>query len=64
MTLDEAKRIVGAYQTRTGQASPAEYRQHLEAREVVAKAGGPQMSAGQRGMLAAMRKPMVGSAPA
>jgi len=61
MTLDEAKRIVGAYQVRKTQASPAEYRQYLEAREVVAKHGGLQMTAGQRGVLAAMRKPLVGS---
>lgn len=61
MTRDEAQRVVGAHQTRTTQASPAEYRQYLEAREVVAKAGGLQMTAGQRGLLAAMRKPLVGS---
>ena len=63
MTLEDAKRIVGAYQTRKTQASPAEYRQYLEAREVVAKAGGLQMTAGMRGVLAAMRKPLVGSDP-
>lgn len=61
MTHDEAKAIVAAYQTRKTQASPAEYRQYIEAREVVAKAGGLQMTPGQRGMLAAMRKPLVGS---
>jgi hypothetical protein len=61
MTLEDAQRIVGAYQVRKTQASPAEYRQYLEAREAVAKAGGLQMTAGQRGLLAAMRKPLVGS---
>lgn len=61
MTHEEAQAIDGAYQVRKTQASPAEYRQYLEAREVVAKAGGLQMTAGQRGVLAAMRKPLVGS---
>ena len=61
MTHEEAKAIVGAYQVPKTQASPAEYRQYLEAREVGAKAGGLQMTAGQRGVLAAMRKPLVGS---
>lgn len=63
MTNDEAKAIVAAYQTRKTQASPAEYRQYIEAREVVAKHGGLQMTAGMRGLLAAMRKPLVGSDP-
>ena len=63
MTHDEAKAIVSAYQTRKTQASPAEYRQYIEAREVVAKHGGLQMTAGMRGLLAAMRKPLVGSDP-
>ena len=61
MTHEQAKAIVGAYQVRKTQASPAEYRAYLEAREVVAKHGGLQMTAGQRGVLAAMRKPLVGS---
>jgi hypothetical protein len=61
MTHEEAKAIVGAYQVRKTQASPAEYRAYLEAREVVAKHGGLQMTAGPRGVLAAMRKPLVGS---
>lgn len=61
MTHDEAKRIVAAYQVRKAQATPAEYRQYLEAREVVAQHGGLRMTAGQRGLLAAMRKPLVGS---
>ena len=56
MTHEEAKAIVSAYQVRKTQASPAEYRQYLEAREVVAKAGGLQMTAGQRGFLAAVRR--------
>lgn len=56
MTHDEAKAIVAAYQTRKTQASPAEYRQYIEAREVVAKHGGLQMTAGMRGLLAAMRR--------
>jgi hypothetical protein len=56
VTLDEAKRIVGAYQTRKGQASPQEYRNYWQAREIVAKAGGLQMTAGQRGFVAAMKK--------
>lgn len=61
MTLDEAKQIVGAYQTRQGQAEPAQFLRYLQAREVVAKHGGLQMTAGQRGFLAASRKPLVGS---
>jgi hypothetical protein len=56
MTHEEAKAIVSAYQVRKTQASPAEYRQYLEAREVVAKAGGLQMTAGQRGFLASVRR--------
>lgn len=56
MTHEEAKAIVGAYQVRKTQASPAEYRQYLEAREVVAKAGGLQMTPGQRGLLASVRR--------
>lgn len=59
MTLDEAKRIVGAYQTRKGQANPGEYLRYMQAREVVAKAGGLQMTAGQRGFLAAARRPQI-----
>ncbi len=56
MTHEEAKAIVSAYQVRKTQASPAEYRQYLEAREVVAKAGGLQMTPGQRGFLASVRR--------
>ena len=56
MTHDEAKAIVAAYQTRKTQASPAEYRQYIEAREVVAKHGELQMTAGMRGLLVAMRR--------
>lgn len=56
MTHEEAKAIVSAYQVRKTQASPAEYRQYLEAREVVAKAGGLQMTPGQRGLLASVRR--------
>lgn len=59
MTLDEAKRIVGAYQTRKGQASPDEFMRYLLAREVVAKAGGLQMTAAMRGFLAAARRPQI-----
>lgn len=59
MTLDEAKRIVGAYQTRKGKAEPDEYLRYILAREVVAKAGGLQMTAAQRGFLAAMRRPQI-----
>ena len=59
MTHDEAKAIVAAYQTRKTQASPAEYRQYIEAREVVAKAGGQPLSAGQRAFLAASRRPLI-----
>lgn len=60
MTLQEAQRIVGAYHARKGQASPAEYMRYWQAREVVAKAGGQQMTAGQRGFLAAARRPTEG----
>ena len=62
MTLDEARRIVGAYQTRKAQATPDEHMRYMQAREVVAKAGGLQMTAGQRGFLAAARRPADGSA--
>lgn len=61
MTKEEAQRIVGAYQVRTTQASPWEYMIYWRAREVVAKAGGLQLSAGQRGFIEATRKPLVGS---
>lgn len=63
MTHDEAKAIVAAYQTRKTQASPAEYRQYIEAREVVAKAGGQPLSAGQRAFLAASRRPLIQTEP-
>ena len=59
MTLDEAKRIVGAYQTRKGKAEPGEYMLYIHAREVVAKAGGQPLSAGQRAFLAASRRPLI-----
>jgi hypothetical protein len=59
MTLDEARRIVGAYQTRKAKAEPVEYMRYLEAREVVAKAGGLQMTAAMRGFLAAARRPQI-----
>mgnify|MGYP000520630002 CR=1 FL=1 len=52
-----AKAEAGA---RIGKARNA-IKEALEAREVVAKHGGLQMTAGQRGVLAAMRKPLVGS---
>lgn len=61
MTHDEAKAIVSAYQTRKTQASPAEHLRYMQAREVVAKHGGLQMTAGQRGFVEAARKPLVGS---
>lgn len=61
MTLDEANCIILANRTRKGQADPAEHLRYLTAREVVAKAGGQPLSAGQRAFLAAMRKPLVGS---
>ena len=56
MTHEEAQAIDGAYQVRKTQASTAEYRQYLEAREVVAKHGGLQMTPGQRGLLASVRR--------
>ncbi len=59
MTLDEARRIVGDYQTRTAQAPASVYMAYMRAREVVAKAGGLQMTAGQRGFLAASRSPLI-----
>lgn len=61
MTLDEARQIVGAYQTRKGQATPAEYLRYVRAREVLAKAGGLQMTAAMRGFLAATRNPLIGT---
>jgi len=61
MTSDEAKAIVAAYRTRKGQASPHEYMEYMRAREVLANAGGPPLSAGQRGFIAATRKPLVGT---
>lgn len=59
MTLDDAKRIVGAYQTRKAKAEPDEFMRYMQAREVVAKAGGLQMIAAQRGFLEAMRRPQI-----
>lgn len=59
MTLDEARRIVGAYQTRKAKAEQGEYMRYMQAREVVAKAGGLQMTAAQRGFLAAARRPQI-----
>lgn len=61
MTLDEANAIVSAHQTCKGKADPGEFMRYMLAREVVAKAGGLQMTAAQRGFLAASRKPLVGS---
>lgn len=61
MTLDEAKAIVAAHQVRRTQAEPREHLRYLQAREVVAKAGGLQMTPGQRGFVEATRKPLVGS---
>ena len=64
MTLDEARRIVAAYQTRgQGQAAPADHMRYLQAREVLAKAGGQPLSAGQRGFLAASRRPLIPTEP-
>lgn len=59
MTLDEAKQIVAAYQTRKAQAPAEFYMRYMRAREVVAKAGGLQITAGQRGFLAAARSPLI-----
>jgi len=59
MTLDEANCIILANRTRKGQADPAEHLRYLTAREVVAKAGGQPLSAGQRAFLAASRRPLI-----
>jgi hypothetical protein len=59
MTHDEAKAIVAAYQTRKAKAEPGEYLRYIVAREVVAKAGGLQMTAAMRGFLAAARRPQI-----
>lgn len=59
MTSDEAWKIVSAYQARKGQASPAEFMRYWHAREVLSKAGGPPLTAGQRGFLAAARRPQI-----
>ena len=60
MTLDEAKRIVGAYQTRTA-SRVREYMRYVP--QVVAKAGGLQMTAAMRGFLAAARRPKTPVGP-
>lgn len=62
MTLDEARRIIDAYQTRKGKAEPGEYMRYMRAREVVAQAGGQPITAGQRGFLAAARGPLEAAA--
>jgi len=59
VTLDEAQRVIVANRTRKGQATPAEHLRYLQAREVVAKAGGQPLSAGQRAFLAASRRPLI-----
>ena len=63
MTLEEARQIVAAYHCRKTQATPDEHLRYLRAREVVAKAGGLQMTPGQRGFLAATRNPLIGTQP-
>lgn len=56
MTLDEARRIVGAYQARKAQATPDEYMRYMAAKQVLADHGLLELTPGQRGLLASVRR--------
>ncbi len=58
MTLDEAKAIHAAYQRRQSNGSAHEYMAYMRAKGVLADAGLLTLTAGQRGFIAAARKPL------
>ena len=64
MTREEAQATVNRYRCTRAQASASEYMAYMRARGVLDSLKIETLSAGQRGFLAAMRRPLVGSDPA
>ena len=63
MTREEAQATVNRYRCTRAQASASEYMAYMRARGVLDSLKIETLSAGQRGFLAAMRRPLVGSDP-
>ena len=59
MTLDEAKRVHAAYQAERSKGTPGEYMRYMAAKGVLADAGLLKLTAGQRGFINAVRKPLT-----
>ena len=60
--LQEAQATVDRYRTTQGQSSAGAYMAYMRARQVLAASHVETMSAGQRGFMAAVAKPLMGAA--